>query len=68
MNPFPPQVALVSPVSLASPALVVSKALLVCLETQAYPDAVNHDNFPGVILSPGQVYTHVCKYKFSWKK
>ena len=39
-----------------------------CLETQAYPDAVNHDNFPGVILSAGQVYTHVCKYKFSCKK
>ena len=39
-----------------------------CLETQVYPDAVNHDNFPGVILSPGQVYTHVCKYKFSCKK
>lgn len=39
-----------------------------CLETQAYPDAVNHANFLGVILSPGQVYTHVCKYKFSCKK
>jgi len=39
-----------------------------CLETQVYPDAVNLDNFPGVILSPGQVYSHVCKYKFSCKK
>ena len=39
-----------------------------CLETQAYPDAVNHEHFPGVILTPGHVYTHVCKYKFSCKK
>ncbi|KAK3142416.1 hypothetical protein QOZ80_4BG0346210 [Eleusine coracana subsp. coracana] len=29
-----------------------------CLETQGYPDAVNHPNFPSVILRPGQVYKH----------
>lgn len=27
-----------------------------CLETQNYPDAVNHPNFPSPILEPGEVY------------
>ena len=34
-----------------------------CLETQFFPDAVNHDNFPSILLKPGQVYrqktTHI---------
>ena len=29
----------------------------VCLETQHYPDSVNHDNFPTTILKPGDEYT-----------
>ena len=36
-------------------------------ETQKWPDAVNHDNFPGTILRPGETYTHNCIYKFSTK-
>lgn len=35
------------------------------LETQKWPDGVNHDNFPSTILRPGEVYTHTCIYKFS---
>jgi aldose 1-epimerase len=27
-----------------------------CLETQAFPDAVHHPNFPSTILRPGQTY------------
>lgn len=29
----------------------------VCLETQHYPDSVNHDEFPSTILKPGDEYT-----------
>ncbi|XP_076753985.1 galactose mutarotase [Xylocopa sonorina] len=35
-----------------------------CLETQNYPDAVNHRNFPNSILEPGKVYQHTVIYKF----
>ena len=35
------------------------------LETQGWPDAVNHDNFPSVLLQPGDVYTQTCIYRFS---
>ncbi|XP_025834565.1 aldose 1-epimerase [Agrilus planipennis] len=35
-----------------------------CLETQIWPDAIHHDNFPNVVLNPGDQYRHVCVYKF----
>lgn len=35
-----------------------------CLETEAYPDAVNQPSFPGTILTPGKVYTETAIYKF----
>jgi aldose 1-epimerase len=35
------------------------------LETQGWPDAVNHDNFPSILLRPGDVYTQTCIYRFS---
>ncbi|RRT76915.1 hypothetical protein B296_00000908 [Ensete ventricosum] len=38
-----------------------------CLETQGFPDSVNHPNFPSQIYSPGQVYKHVMQFKFSFK-
>lgn len=28
----------------------------ICLETQHFPDSVNHENFPSTILKPGEVY------------
>ena len=39
----------------------------VALETQKHPDAINHDNFPSIILNPSEVYTQVCVYKFYTK-
>ncbi|CAH0718980.1 unnamed protein product, partial [Brenthis ino] len=39
-----------------------------CLETQNFPDAINHRNFPSPILSPGQIYRHVVSYRFGAKK
>ncbi|XP_008811569.3 galactose mutarotase-like [Phoenix dactylifera] len=38
-----------------------------CLETQNFPDAVNHPQFPREIYSPGEVYKHYMLYKFSVK-
>lgn len=35
-----------------------------CLETQNYPDAVNHKNFPNCIVKPGETYHHIVTYKF----
>ena len=39
----------------------------VALETQKHPDAINHDGFPSIVLTPDEVYTHVCIYKFYTK-
>jgi len=36
-----------------------------CLETQHFPDSVNHANFPSAILHPGEVYRTTTVYKFS---
>lgn len=36
-----------------------------CLETQGFPDAVNHPNFPSVIVKPGTPYRHVMTFMFS---
>nr|XP_043616332.1 galactose mutarotase-like [Erigeron canadensis] len=36
-----------------------------CLETQGFPDSVNHPNFPSQIVQPGQKYTHVMVYRFT---
>ncbi|KAE8695787.1 aldose 1-epimerase-like [Hibiscus syriacus] len=36
-----------------------------CLETQAFPDSVNHPNFPSTIVYPGKDYKHVMVFKFS---
>eukprot|EP01018_Ginkgo_biloba_P037773 Gb_09747 [translate_table: standard] len=36
-----------------------------CLESQAFPDAVNDHNFPSIIVHPGMVYSHIMVYKFS---
>jgi aldose 1-epimerase len=38
-----------------------------CLETQHYPDSVNHKEFPSVILGPGKTYKHTTVYAFSSK-
>uniref|UniRef100_H0X232 Aldose 1-epimerase n=1 Tax=Otolemur garnettii TaxID=30611 RepID=H0X232_OTOGA len=35
-----------------------------CLETQNWPDAVNQPHFPGVLLRPGEEYSHTTWFKF----
>jgi aldose 1-epimerase len=39
-----------------------------CLETQHYPDSINHKEFPSVVLEPGKTYTHTTVYRFSVAK
>ncbi len=39
----------------------------VCLETQHFPDSVNHPEFPTTILKPGKTYTSSTTYLFSAK-
>lgn len=36
-----------------------------CLETQHFPDAVNHPDFPSTILRPGQRYRQTTEYRFT---
>lgn len=39
-----------------------------CLETQHFPDAVHHPNFPSTILRPGEVYQSTTLHKFLNKR
>jgi aldose 1-epimerase len=36
-----------------------------CLEAQHFPDAIHHDNFPSVVLKPGDTYRQTTIYKVS---
>jgi aldose 1-epimerase len=36
-----------------------------CLETQHFPDSVNHPEFPSIILRPGHTYRQTTVHKFS---
>lgn len=38
-----------------------------CLETQHYPDSVNHPRFPSTILRPGQTFRSTTEFRFSAK-
>jgi aldose 1-epimerase len=39
-----------------------------CLEAQHFPDAIHHENFPSVVLKPGDTYRQTTIYKFSVAK
>ena len=39
----------------------------IALETQNFPDAPNHENFPSSVLRPGETYTQHTVYAFSLK-
>ena len=39
----------------------------ICFETQKFPDATNHQNFPSVVLRPGEEYKQITIYSFSVK-
>ena len=36
-----------------------------CLETQGFPDAPNHPDFPSAILQPGEQYSHITRFVFT---
>ena len=36
----------------------------ICFETQNYPDAPNHTNFPNSVLRKGDTYLQETKWKF----
>ncbi|MDR0427192.1 MAG: galactose mutarotase, partial [Dysgonamonadaceae bacterium] len=38
-----------------------------CLETQHYPDSINHPKYPSVILRPGESFNSITRYSFSVK-
>lgn len=38
-----------------------------CLETQHFPDAVHHPDFPSVIVKAGELYHQVTEYQFGLK-
>lgn len=35
----------------------------VCLEAQGYPDAINHENFPSVVVKAGEAYRQTTVYR-----
>jgi aldose 1-epimerase len=39
----------------------------IALETQKFPDAPNHSNFPSTVLKPGEVYSQTSVYGFKVK-
>jgi len=43
---------------------ISSKFPSICLETQNYPDAPNHTNFPSAILNPGETYLNKSQFIF----
>jgi aldose 1-epimerase len=38
-----------------------------CLETQHFPDSINHPSFPSVVLRPGETYKTMTVFKFAAK-
>lgn len=38
----------------------------VCLETQDWVDALNHTEYPSIVLEPGQRYRRTTVHRFSW--
>jgi hypothetical protein len=40
----------------------------VCVETQNYPDAINHGNFPSCVLKAGEKYCTATKFRFSVRR
>jgi len=35
-----------------------------CLETQHFPDSINHPEFPSTVLRPGETYKSTTIFKF----
>src|SRR6185369_16715025 len=45
--------------------LVYRQHCAFCLETQHFPDSVNHPQFPSTVLRPGQTYRQTTVHKFT---
>jgi aldose 1-epimerase len=43
---------------------IFDKHTALCLETEFYPDAVNHPGFPSAVLRPGDIYHHTTVHRF----
>jgi aldose 1-epimerase len=43
---------------------VFNKHTALCLETEYYPDAVNHPEFPSAVLRSGEIYSHTTVHRF----
>ncbi len=43
---------------------VYGKHAALCLETQHFPDSINHPNFPPVVLQPGKTFKSTTVYRF----
>lgn len=39
-----------------------------CLESQNWPDAIHHSNFPSPVIRPGETYRHTIDYRFLVEK
>lgn len=46
----------------------LGKRNALCLETQRYPDAIHHADFPSVVVTPEKAYHEVTTYAFGVKK
>ena len=46
---------------------VTDRPGFLCLETQHFPDSINHPTFPSTILRPGQTFRSTTEYRFSAK-
>jgi aldose 1-epimerase len=40
------------------------KHTAVCLETQHYPDAIHHENFPSIVVKPGEPLKETTVFTF----
>lgn len=40
----------------------------ICFETQQFPDAPNHEEFPSAVLRPGEVFTSTTIYQFGYQE
>ncbi len=56
-----------SPLTAPTPAEKTPRFGFFCLETQHYPDSVNHPEFPTTILRPGQTFRSTTEFRFSAK-
>lgn len=45
---------------------VYEKHCALCLETQYFPDTPNQSSFPSTVLKPGEEYSALTIYRFSW--